>query len=90
VSIRTSSTSTLGISSTSVGVAAPGPTQAGIAKNCNKFAQAANGTGCWDMAHNNGITTDQLYAWNTVLGAGGANCGTKFWVNEWYCVGVSS
>lgn len=70
-------------------VTAPGPTQTGIVAKCNKFAQAASGTGCWDMANSNGTTMDQLYAWHPVLGPGGANCGTELWANEWYCFGVS-
>jgi hypothetical protein len=70
-------------------VSAPGPTQTGIVKTCNKFAQATGGIGCYDFATQNGITADQLYAWNSVLGSAGANCGTAFWANEWYCVGVA-
>lgn len=86
---KPTSTSSSKPTTTNAGVTAPGPTQTGIVANCNKFSQAPSGSGCWDMAHNNGITTDQLYAWNAVLGVAGANCGTAFWANEWYCVGVS-
>ncbi|CZR67061.1 uncharacterized protein PAC_16960 [Phialocephala subalpina] len=75
--------------STSTGVVAPGPTQTGIVGNCNKFAAAPDGMGCWDFATLNGITQAQLYTWNTVLGKDGANCGTAFWSKEYYCVGVS-
>lgn len=83
---HTTSTST----STPAGVAAPGPTQAGIVANCNKYAVPASGSGCWDFANANGITTTQLYQWNTVLGPNGENCGSSFWAGEYYCVGVSS
>ncbi|KAI1880137.1 hypothetical protein JX265_001758 [Neoarthrinium moseri] len=70
-------------------VTAPGPTQTGIAANCTKYAQAIAGDGCEAFAKRNGITPAQLYAWNTVLGANGANCGTLLWAQEWYCVAVS-
>lgn len=72
------------------GVVAPGPTQTGIIASCNKFAAAPDGMGCYDFATLNGITQAQLYAWNTVLGTNGANCGTAFWAKEYYCVGVST
>lgn len=70
-------------------VSAPGPTQTGIMATCNRFAHATTGQSCFDFATANGITPAQLYAWNSVLGPDGANCGTQFWANEWYCVGVS-
>lgn len=41
---------------TSTGVVALGPTQAGIVGNCNKFAAALDGVGCWGFAMLNGIT----------------------------------
>lgn len=79
-----------GSSATRTTVTAPGPTQTGIVTNCNKYAQAPDGLGCFDFATNNGITPDQLYTWNTVLGVSGSNCGTLFWKGEWYCVGLGS
>lgn len=81
----TSSTST-----TSIAVAAPGPTQSGIIKSCSKYAPAPSGSGCEDFANAQGITPAQLYTWNTVLGANGVNCNTQLWAKEYYCVGVSS
>lgn len=69
---------------------APGPTQTGIDPTCRKYAQAHSGDSCSQFAATNGITPDQLYAWNSVLGPAGANCDTQFWANEWYCVGASS
>ncbi|ORY11047.1 hypothetical protein BCR34DRAFT_614845 [Clohesyomyces aquaticus] len=69
-------------------VTAPGPTQSGIISSCNKYAKAPQGDNCNNFAKTNGITTDQLYAWNSVLGSGGANCQTQFWGDEYYCVGV--
>ena len=70
-------------------VPASGPTQEGIVSNCNKYAQALNGIGCYDFAIQQGITQAQLYALNGVLGSGGVNCGTACRAQEWYCVGVS-
>lgn len=84
-----SSTKTTSPTSTSAKVTAPGPTQTGIVANCTKFAAPDAGTGCYDFAAANGITTAQLYQWNPVLGATGENCGTSFWTGEYYCVGVS-
>ncbi|ORY61421.1 uncharacterized protein BCR38DRAFT_487174 [Pseudomassariella vexata] len=83
-----SSSKTTATSTTSV--TAPGPTQTGIVASCNKFAEATGGIGCYDFAVANGITTAQLYAWNAVLGDNGENCGTLFWAEEYYCIGVSS
>ncbi|KAI4233605.1 MAG: hypothetical protein LQ349_004318 [Xanthoria aureola] len=70
------------------GIAVPSPIQAGSAGNCNNYAEAVDGDYCFKFAQDKGITTDQLYTWNTVLGAGGANCGTQFFKGYWYCVGV--
>lgn len=68
---------------------APDPTQANsIVGNCNKYAEAISGEGCESIAQENGITPAELYEWNAVLGSDGANCGTKFWAHECYCVGV--
>ena len=84
------STLTSSASSSSSGVAVPSPTQANsIAKNCNKYAQAASGGTCSDFATSNGISTTDLYSWNSVLGSLGANCNTQFWGGYYYCIGVS-
>lgn len=77
-------------STTTSRVAAPGPTQSGIVANCVKFAEADGGLGCYDFAAAHGITTAQLYQWNSILGANGENCGSAFWAKEYYCVGVSA
>lgn len=76
--------------SSPTGSPAPSPTQSGIASNCNKYQIAKSGDYCSKFASDNGITTDELYAWNTVLGTNGANCTTQFQANEYYCIGVSS
>jgi LysM repeat protein len=83
-------TTTTSTSSTSP-AAAPSPTQANsIAANCNKYAQAPSGSYCSLFAQDNNISENNLYAWNTVLGANGANCGNDFWSGYYYCIGVSS
>lgn len=71
-------------------ITAPGPTQTGIVTNCNKYAEAGGGIGCYDFATQNMITPAQLYAWNGVLGPNGENCGSAFLAQEWYCVGVGN
>ncbi|KAK1719373.1 hypothetical protein CaCOL14_006064 [Colletotrichum acutatum] len=70
-------------------VTAPGPTQTGITSSCNKYAEAISGDVCTVFASRNNITTAQLYAWNSVLGANGENCAGSMWADEYYCVGVS-
>jgi hypothetical protein len=67
----------------------PSPTQTGIIPNCNKWAAASGMDYCYIFAQEHGITTDQLYAWNTVLGSGGSNCSTSLWKGYYYCIGVS-
>jgi LysM repeat protein len=69
----------------------PSPTQANsIASNCNEYAQAQSGNYCSQFAQDNNISESNLYAWNTVLGANGANCDNDFWSGYYYCIGVSS
>jgi hypothetical protein len=41
------------------------------------------------FAERNGITTANLYSWNSVLGADGSGCANSFWANYYYCTGVS-
>ncbi|KAK4210757.1 carbohydrate-binding module family 50 protein [Rhypophila decipiens] len=81
-----STTTSSSRTSTSTGVTAPGPTQTGITSGCTKFAKANSGEVCTAFASRVGITTAQLYAWNTVLGANGENCASSFWADEYYCV----
>jgi LysM repeat protein len=71
-------------------VPAPGPTQTGIIASCVKYAMAVDGDSCDVFASRNGVSNAQLYTWNTVLGANGANCGTNLWAKEYYCVGIAS
>jgi LysM repeat protein len=69
--------------------AAPVPTQVGIVSNCNQYAQAQSGDYCSKFASENNISPGDLYQWNTILGAGGANCTSMFWSGYYYCIGVS-
>ncbi|KAI0443524.1 hypothetical protein F4803DRAFT_514520 [Xylaria telfairii] len=76
---------------TSTGPSVPTPTQDGNAvSNCNAYGQAQNGDYCAAFAERNGISDVQLYAWNTVLGSGGENCGSSLWSGYWYCIGIKS
>lgn len=88
--IKTTSSTTTSKATTTSKVQPAGPTQTGIAANCNKYATPASGQGCYDFAVAQGITPANLYTWNTALGANGENCGSSFWFGEYYCVGVSS
>jgi LysM repeat protein len=87
----TSATKTASTTATTTShVTAPGPTQTGVSANCNKYAAAISGDSCDAFAKRNSITNANLYAWNTVLGTNGANCGTSLWAQEYYCIGISS
>ncbi|ORY64855.1 uncharacterized protein BCR38DRAFT_431162 [Pseudomassariella vexata] len=68
----------------------PSPVQEGNAvSNCVAYGQAADGDWCSAFADLNGITLAELYAWNTLLGSTGENCGSSFWAGYWYCIGVA-
>ena len=67
----------------------PGSTQAGITPYCTKYEKANAGGSCPVFANRVGITTSQLYAWNSVLGDNGQNCASSFWGDTLYCVEVS-
>lgn len=75
-------------SSTSSGtqVTRRGPTQSGIAANCNAYYLAQSGDSCSEIESRYGIAFTQLYTWNPAIGS---NC--QFLdVGDTYCVGVSS
>ncbi|KFY96630.1 hypothetical protein V500_02364 [Pseudogymnoascus sp. VKM F-4518 (FW-2643)] len=84
------STSTSAPSTPSSTSSLPYPTQSGIIATCNKFKDAETGDYCTLFASNNGITNEQLYTWNPILGANGENCATLFQAGVDYCVGVST
>ncbi|KAB5578705.1 hypothetical protein GE09DRAFT_1090733 [Coniochaeta sp. 2T2.1] len=71
---------------TSSGVAPPGPTQPGEAPNCNKYYVVQSGDGCPKIQSQFGITFQQLYQWNPAIGS---DC-TNLWLGYAVCVGVSS
>lgn len=77
--------STTKVSPTSTSNSAPGPTQSGIAPNCNKYVLRKSGILCYDMAKVAGISLDQLYAWNSALKS---DCSGLI-VGYAYCIGVS-
>lgn len=89
ITSTSSVTSMPATTTTSSTAAAPSPTQPdSIISTCDKYAEAVAGTYCSLFASDNGITTAQLYAWNSVLGTNGENCGTAFFAGYYYCVGV--
>ena len=81
----TSSSTTSSESSVSTS-SLPYPTQSGITSACSKYVEAKAGDYCFIFAQNNNITTNELYNWNTILGANGANCSTEFQAGYDYCV----
>lgn len=90
IGVSGTSTTTSAATSTSATVSTPTPIQSGTISSCNKFAEAVSGEYCSAFATEYSITTDQLYAWNPILGVNGANCDTEFQANVYYCVGVAS
>lgn len=66
----------------------PYPTQSGITLLCNKYAEAVSGDYCYLFAQKHNITTDELYAWNQILGPDGADCSTQFQAGVDYCVSI--
>ncbi|OAL51442.1 hypothetical protein IQ07DRAFT_566073 [Pyrenochaeta sp. DS3sAY3a] len=63
----------------------PGPTQAGIPSNCNKYVLQKDGVYCYDMAAAAGITLDRLYQLNPALNG---DC-SGLWPGYAYCIGVA-
>lgn len=68
------------------GVTTPTPTQAGMAKDCNKFYLVVSGDSCYNIATAQGISLDNLYAWNSAVGS---SC-KDLWPDYYICVGVIS
>jgi hypothetical protein len=64
---------------------APGPTQAGIASNCNKWVLQKDGVYCYDMAKAANIALDRLYSLNPALKG---DC-SGLWPGYAYCIGTS-
>jgi hypothetical protein len=43
-----------------------------------------------DFPKSHNILPTQLYAWNPVLGLNVADCSSKFWASEFYCIGATA
>jgi len=83
--VTLTSTSATAVSAAAVStVAAPGPTQTGIASNCDQYVLQSDGVYCYDMAQNADITLTELYEWNPALDG---DC-SGLWAGYAYCVGV--
>lgn len=63
-----------------------GPTQTGIASNCDDWYSIVSGDSCAQIESTYGITFAQLYEWNPAIGS---NCQTLD-VGYSVCVGLSS
>ncbi|KAK8130344.1 LysM domain-containing protein [Apiospora kogelbergensis] len=57
-----------------------------LAGGCTKYDQPELGDGCEKFASDHGITPADLYAWNSVLGSRGDNCGSQFFLGYYYCI----
>lgn len=66
------------------GIATPTPTRAGMVGNCDSFYKVKSGDECAKIASNHGITTDQLYKWNTEIGS---TC-SGLWPDYYICVSI--
>ncbi|KAH8699391.1 hypothetical protein GQ44DRAFT_764720 [Phaeosphaeriaceae sp. PMI808] len=69
--------------STPAGVTTPSPIQTGLVCGCTKFYKVAKDDGCWAIANANGITVDDLYTWNPILGT---DCKNLF-PDTYICIG---
>ncbi|KAJ5965826.1 hypothetical protein N7481_012540 [Penicillium waksmanii] len=66
------------------GIATPTPTRAEMTGNCDSFYMVKSGDECGKIASDHGITTDQLYKWNTEIGS---TCG-GLWPDYYICVSI--
>ncbi|WPH04724.1 Hypothetical protein R9X50_00761900 [Acrodontium crateriforme] len=64
------------------------PRQDGVISTCTKYAQAVSGDSCQSFPGRYGISSAQLYAWNSVLGYYGEHC-DQLISGNYYCTGVS-
>ena len=71
--------------------AAPEPTQNGISPLCTQYSQAPQGDTCatLNIAKGSGISRQQFYTWNDILGPKGQICDANYWAKYWYCVGIN-
>ncbi|KAJ5165060.1 uncharacterized protein N7500_006890 [Penicillium coprophilum] len=82
--IGTTPTITTTTTTTGNGITTPTPTRPGIVGNCDAFHKVKSGDTCDALAGKYGITTNQLYTWNTQIGT---NCG-GLWVDYYICVSI--
>lgn len=80
----TTQTSTSSGSTTTSATPSIYPTMPGIAPNCDRFYKVKSGDTCESVASSNGITIDQLRAWNTEINA---DC-TNLWLDYYICTQV--
>ncbi|KAK4041568.1 autolysin [Parachaetomium inaequale] len=66
--------------------AAPTPTQAGIAANCNKFHLVASGDTCGRLSVAYAISLPDFYSWNPAVD----DACTGLWLGYYVCVGVEA
>lgn len=67
------------------GVTPPAPTQAGVAKNCNKWHTVVKDDGCWAISNKYSITLDNFYKFNPDVG----NDCKNLWLGYAVCIEVS-
>ena len=86
-----STSSSSAIVSTSAGQAAPSPTQPGISPSCTQYSQAPQGDTCatLNIAKDSGISRQQFFTWNEMLGPKGQTCDANYWAKYWYCVAIN-
>ncbi|KAL2007610.1 hypothetical protein VTN00DRAFT_9048 [Thermoascus crustaceus] len=86
---QTTPSSSVPVTQTSTSGGAPGPTQTGIAKDCNKWVMQKDGKYCQDMADEAGISLDCLYQMNPDLNTQKGKC-QGLLSGEAYCIGTES
>ncbi|KAK3313316.1 hypothetical protein B0H66DRAFT_594234 [Apodospora peruviana] len=59
--------------------------QAGIPSNCDTWHRVGSGDTCWQIWQTYGITETEFLEWNPAVTSG---CGSGFWPDYSYCVGV--
>ncbi|KAK8036495.1 LysM domain-containing protein [Apiospora marii] len=80
----TTSTSAGSTTTAGNGISTPTPTMGGMVSNCNKFYFVPADTSCSTVLSVNGITLEQLFAWNADVGV---DC-RGLWAKVYVCVGV--
>lgn len=80
----TTTTTTSTTSTPTNGISTPTPTRPGMVSNCDAFYNVKSGDECGVIARNHGISVNQLYTWNTQIGA---DC-SGLWAGYYICVSV--